>query len=142
MKKSKLPLDAPAWQKRDAHARHLRPLRLLLLFKTLRRRRLDPDRRCVWIFDPMYSSGVFLALKSAEMAADCVIEAFEKKDFSAHQLSKWGQPLADGMQSLRKLVYAFYTKGFFLRPLHPRASANQKEPGGPAHRKCLPARHR
>jgi flavin-dependent dehydrogenase len=62
--------------------------------------------------DPMYSSGVFLALKSAEMAADCVIEAFQKKDFSAQQLGKWGQPLSDGMQSLRKLVYAFYTKDF------------------------------
>jgi flavin-dependent dehydrogenase len=62
--------------------------------------------------DPMYSSGVFLALKSAEMAADCVIEAFEKNDFSAAQLGKWGHPLADGMQSIRKLVYAFYTKDF------------------------------
>jgi flavin-dependent dehydrogenase len=62
--------------------------------------------------DPMYSSGVFLALKSAEMAADCVIEAFEKKDFSAAQLSKWGHSLADGMHSIRKLVYAFYTKDF------------------------------
>ncbi len=77
--------------------------------------------------DPMYSSGVFLALKSAEMAADCVIEAFQKNDFSAPQLSKWGQPLSDGMQSLRKLVYAFYTKDFsfgrFTRE-HPHTKKN------------------
>jgi flavin-dependent dehydrogenase len=81
------------------------------------------SRRCAgegWILigdafgflDPMYSSGVFLALKSAEMAADCVIEGFQTNDFSAAQLSKWGEPLADGMQSIRKLVYAFYTKDF------------------------------
>jgi len=62
--------------------------------------------------DPMYSSGVFLALKSGEMAADCVIEAFQTSDFSAAQLGKWGQPLSEGMQSIRKLVYAFYTKDF------------------------------
>jgi len=81
------------------------------------------SRRCAgegWILigdafgflDPMYSSGVFLALKSAEMAADCVIEAFQTNDFSAAQLSKWGEPIADGMHSIRKLVYAFYTKDF------------------------------
>ena len=62
--------------------------------------------------DPMYSSGVFLALKSGEMAADAVNEAFAKGDFSARQLSKWGPELSDGMTSIRKLVYAFYTKGF------------------------------
>jgi flavin-dependent dehydrogenase len=62
--------------------------------------------------DPMYSSGVFLALKSGEMAADTIIEGLEKNDTSARQLSKWGDELAEGMTSVRKLVYAFYTKGF------------------------------
>ena len=62
--------------------------------------------------DPMYSSGVFLALRSGEMAADAINEAFEKNDFSAAQLSKWGEQVAGGMQSIRALVYAFYTKGF------------------------------
>ena len=62
--------------------------------------------------DPMYSSGVFLALRSGEMAADAINEAFEKDDFSAAQLSKWGEQVAAGMQSIRALVYAFYTKGF------------------------------
>lgn len=62
--------------------------------------------------DPMYSSGVFLALKSGEMAADCINEAFDRNDFSAAQLERWGPALSDGMQSIRKLVYAYYTKGF------------------------------
>jgi flavin-dependent dehydrogenase len=62
--------------------------------------------------DPMYSSGVFLALKSGEMAADAINEAFERNDFSARQLSSWGEPIANGMHSIRQLVYAFYTKGF------------------------------
>jgi flavin-dependent dehydrogenase len=62
--------------------------------------------------DPMYSSGVFLALKSGEMAADAINEAFEKNDFSAQQLAKWGDELSAGMQTIRKLVYAFYTPTF------------------------------
>ena len=62
--------------------------------------------------DPMYSSGVYLALKSGELAADAINEAFEKKDFSAAQLSKWGDTLSYGMTMVRKLVYAFYTKEF------------------------------
>ena len=80
--------------------------------------------------DPIYSSGVFLALKSGEMAAACINEAFQKNDFSAAQLGKWGQPLCDGYQAMRKLVYAFYTKGFsfgqFMRK-HPELKRNLVE---------------
>ena len=80
--------------------------------------------------DPIYSSGVFLALKSAEMAADCVNEALANHDFSAAQLGKWGRPLSDGMQAMRKLVYAFYTEGFsfgqFMRR-HPELKRNLVE---------------
>ena len=62
--------------------------------------------------DPMYSSGVFFALKSGELAADAIAEAFENNDFSATRLSKWGDELAAGMSTVRKLVYAFYTPTF------------------------------
>src|SRR5437764_3830737 len=46
------------------------------------------------------------------MAADAINEGLEKNDLSAGQLSKWGDALSEGMTSIRKLVYAFYTKGF------------------------------
>lgn len=62
--------------------------------------------------DPIYSSGVFLALKSGEMAADAIIEGFAKNDLSGAQLGKWGPMLSDGMHAMRKLVYAYYTRGF------------------------------
>ena len=62
--------------------------------------------------DPVYSSGVFLALKSGEMAADAIHEAFEDNDFSADQLGKWGAEFLPGMEAIRKLVYAFYSKEF------------------------------
>ena len=62
--------------------------------------------------DPIYSSGVFLALKSGEMAADAINEAFEKEDFSALQLGRFASEFAVGMEAIRKLVYAFYTRDF------------------------------
>jgi len=62
--------------------------------------------------DPVYSSGVFLALKSGEMAADCIIEGLRNNDVSGAQLGKWGRNLSDGMHAMRKLVYAFYTREF------------------------------
>lgn len=62
--------------------------------------------------DPVYSSGVFLALKSGEMAADAIHEAILNDDFSAKRLGKWGEEFIPGMEAVRKLVYAFYTKEF------------------------------
>jgi flavin-dependent dehydrogenase len=62
--------------------------------------------------DPVYSTGLFLALKSGEMAADVIIEAFRKNDFSETQLGSFGPEFVKGMEAFRKLVYAFYTKEF------------------------------
>jgi len=72
--------------------------------------------------DPVYSSGVFLALKSGEFAADAIHEAFEKNDFSANQLGSWLDEHSRGVDVFRKLVYAFYNPNFsfgrFLK-MHP-----------------------
>jgi flavin-dependent dehydrogenase len=69
--------------------------------------------------DPIYSSGVLLALKMAELAADAIHDAFNHDDFSAARLGQYQQKLDRGIESMRKLVYAFYNEGFsfagFLR---------------------------
>jgi len=62
--------------------------------------------------DPIYSTGVFLALKSAELAADSIIEAFEQDDFSGKVLGRHGDEYVEGMESMRKLVYAYYDDNF------------------------------
>jgi len=76
--------------------------------------------------DPIYSSGVFLALKSGQLAADAVAEGFAKKDFSAAQLGKWGDEFIEGMERMKRLVYAFYegfSFGAFIRK-HPEMKRN------------------
>ncbi len=69
--------------------------------------------------DPIYSSGVLLALKMAEFAADAIHDAFNHDDFSAARLGQFQTKLDRGIESMRKLVYAFYNDGFsfagFLR---------------------------
>ena len=69
--------------------------------------------------DPIYSSGVLLALKMAELATDAIHDAFQHDDFSAARLGQYQTKLDRGIESMRKLVYAFYNDGFsfsgFLR---------------------------
>ncbi|MBA4715934.1 MAG: tryptophan 7-halogenase, partial [Verrucomicrobiales bacterium] len=62
--------------------------------------------------DPVFSSGVFLALKSGEMAADAVSTALINNDFSAKQFENYGKELCHGIESMRALVYAFYDESF------------------------------
>lgn len=69
--------------------------------------------------DPIYSSGVLLALKMAELATDAIHDSFQHDDFSAARLGQYQTKLDRGIESMRKLVYAFYNDGFsfsgFLR---------------------------
>jgi geranylgeranyl reductase family protein len=62
--------------------------------------------------DPIYSSGVLLALKMAELAADSIHDAFNNDDFSGERLGQFQSKLDQGIESMRKLVYAFYSDGF------------------------------
>ncbi|HXV59704.1 MAG TPA: NAD(P)/FAD-dependent oxidoreductase [Vicinamibacteria bacterium] len=62
--------------------------------------------------DPIYSSGVFLALASADMAASSIDDALRARDTRAHRLGRFEPKLLSGMEAVRRLVYAFYTPGF------------------------------
>src|SRR5207302_732534 len=61
--------------------------------------------------DPLYSSGVLLALTSGQFAADAVVEGLRTGDLSGEQLSKWQAEFARGVDRMRRLVCAFY-EGF------------------------------
>ena len=58
--------------------------------------------------DPLYSSGVLLALRSGEMAADAIVEGLAKGDTSAAQLGKWGPVFNEGVDRMRRLVCEYY----------------------------------
>jgi flavin-dependent dehydrogenase len=58
--------------------------------------------------DPLYSSGVLLALTSGQRAADAILEGFAKGDWSASQLGSWQADYDQGMARMRRLVVEFY----------------------------------
>ena len=62
-----------------------------------------------WGFlDPLYSSGVLLALKSGELAADAIVEDLKSGDTSGEQLGKWGPMFNEGVDRMRRLVCEYY----------------------------------
>jgi flavin-dependent dehydrogenase len=65
--------------------------------------------------DPVFSSGVFLALRGGELAADAVDAALAAGDVSAARFAPYGAKLCDGIEAMRKLVYAFYNQNFSFR---------------------------
>jgi len=77
--------------------------------------------------DPIYSSGLLLALASAELAADSVHEALDADDVSAARLGGFVAPLREGVDVIHRLIHAFYDPQFsfgqFVRrfPEHRRA---------------------
>lgn len=62
--------------------------------------------------DPVFSSGVFLALKSGELVADAAHEALEANDCSARAFEAYSDDLCAALEAMRKLVYAFYDEDF------------------------------
>jgi flavin-dependent dehydrogenase len=65
--------------------------------------------------DPVFSSGIMLALKSGVMAGDAIHEAFLAGDFSAGRFEAYSRTLREGLENMRKLVYAFYDPHFSFR---------------------------
>ena len=76
--------------------------------------------------DPVFSSGVFLALVSGEMVGDTIHGVLERNEtFTASQFEKYGQDFRDAIETMRKIVYAFYDENFSFGKLIRRDMALQ-----------------
>lgn len=67
--------------------------------------------------DPVFSSGLMLALKSGVLAGDTVHEALLNPDGSTALFSEYGQTMRRGIENMRKLVHAFYNENFTFTKL-------------------------
>ncbi|MEZ5353106.1 MAG: tryptophan 7-halogenase [Bryobacteraceae bacterium] len=65
--------------------------------------------------DPVFSSGVFLALHGGMLAADAVDAALTAGDVSAERFTLYGQEVCKAIEAMRKLVYGFYNPNFSFR---------------------------
>ena len=65
--------------------------------------------------DPVFSSGVMLALKSGTTAGEEVHKAIIARDFSPERFSTYARSIRTGVENMRKLVYAFYNPDFSFK---------------------------
>jgi flavin-dependent dehydrogenase len=75
--------------------------------------------------DPVFSSGVMLALKSGQLAGEAVHAGILSGDLSPEYFAPYGRTIRQGVENMRKLVYAFYDQSFSFRELikrHPDAA--------------------
>ena len=85
------------------HARHCGSEGLLLVGDALA------------FLDPVFSSGLMLALKSGVLAGDAVHEALVARDFSPARFADYATYMRQGVENMRKLVYAFYDPNFSFK---------------------------
>jgi flavin-dependent dehydrogenase len=62
--------------------------------------------------DPVFSSGLFFALKGGELVADIIHEGLDREDLSPDSFNEYATKLCQGIEDMRKLVYAFYDDKF------------------------------
>lgn len=108
--------NVPAMRSRLINAERIEPFRVIKEFSYLTDRAAGDGWTLVgdaWGFvDPVYSAGVYFALKSGEMAADAIVEGLTRGDTSAKQLGSWNEEFSSGVHWIRKLIGAYYTDCF------------------------------
>jgi len=65
--------------------------------------------------DPIFSSGVMMALKSGVLAGDTIHNGLITGNLSPDCFADYGRQLRQGTENMRKLVYAFYSPNFSFK---------------------------
>jgi flavin-dependent dehydrogenase len=65
--------------------------------------------------DPVFSSGLMLALKSGTLAGEEIHKAIIERDFSPQRFTPYARYMREGVENMRKLVYAFYNPDFSFK---------------------------
>lgn len=76
--------------------------------------------------DPVFSSGLMFAMKSGVLAGEEVSKALKDGDLNPARFTDYSRVLREGVENMRKLVYAFYNPDFSFGKLirnHPDAGA-------------------
>jgi len=58
--------------------------------------------------DPIFSSGVTMAIRSGIFAADCILDAFERRDFSEGSLKPYEERLRVPMSRIFRIIHNWY----------------------------------
>ena len=67
--------------------------------------------------DPVFSSGLLLALKSGVAAGEEVHRALSENNVKSTQFAEYARVMNEGIENMRKLIYAFYNPDFSFKDL-------------------------
>jgi flavin-dependent dehydrogenase len=70
--------------------------------------------------DPIFSGGVYIALRTGQLAAAVILEAFRAGDFSARRFAAYARRVRAGLDPLFKFIHKYYEPSFFDLFMHPR----------------------
>ena len=70
--------------------------------------------------DPIFSSGVFIAMRTGELAAAAVLEAFADGRFSARRFAAYERSVWRGVAPFFKFIHKYYEPAFLDLFLQPR----------------------
>jgi flavin-dependent dehydrogenase len=70
--------------------------------------------------DPIFSGGVFIALRTGELAAQAILEAFADGRFSARRFAAYERAVRRGVAPLFRFIHKYYEPAFFELFIHPR----------------------
>jgi len=70
--------------------------------------------------DPIFSGGVYIALRTGQLAAAAILEAFRAGDFSARRFAAYERRVGAGLAPLFKFIHKYYEPSFFDLFMHPR----------------------
>jgi flavin-dependent dehydrogenase len=70
--------------------------------------------------DPVFSSGVFLTMKSAQLVAQDILRAFRENDFGAHQFADYEKRIRGAQKIFFKFIKGWYDPAFLDLFFYPR----------------------
>ena len=70
--------------------------------------------------DPIFSGGVYIALRTGQLAAAAIVQAFRAGDFSARRFAAYERRVHAGLAPLFKFIHKYYEPSFFDLFMHPR----------------------
>jgi len=70
--------------------------------------------------DPIFSGGVFIALRTGQLAAQAILEAFRRRRFDAGHFKSYEKRFWTGVAPLFRFIHKYYEPAFFELLMRPR----------------------
>jgi flavin-dependent dehydrogenase len=70
--------------------------------------------------DPIFSGGVYVALRTGQLAAQAIAEAFAAGDFSRRRFAAYERRVRRGLRPLFTFIHKYYEPSFFHLFMHPK----------------------